>query len=494
MFVAIFERNIFNCDTFNIVAYLKGVIDDDYWMIYWKIILISKCFSKNLLGYNYFKLKVSLFFQLPFLYLMNSLNSFLQKNLFWFGALVAICLLLLLLALILCLDKMIRRSLLNRKSRHRLNSKSLSHHSQRGRAVSRTRSSGQPSTGHSTRNNTPYSTHTGTPYSTRPSSPYSNCLDTPYFSRATIPYASRATTPYSSHPDTPYTSRPDSPHFSRPGTPYISQHVSPYASLAETPLSTGSKNNEGTPTRGTSLALKLPPENASYLIDYNRFGVEDPFVEQFTERLSRRDMLPHHLQRKQYYPRDGRRHMKDYFTFESYPEMPPKVQQSRSRERKLDKRKEPRNVWKNEAFRYPGAGGSNISTMLQFCGPRSISKTLEQRDRSQPASERISNAHHREPILIAQQSTNEALGERPTTSGAKPKMKLPPGKVGIVVCPCGCGKPSKIYGTKQDIERIKKAGRVRIAKRGEQFKDKGLRPLASVAEFKRTGEGNEDMA
>nr|XP_036215910.1 uncharacterized protein LOC106621898 isoform X3 [Bactrocera oleae] len=283
-----------------------------------------------------------------------------SMNLFWFGAFVAICLLLLLLALILCLEEMIRRSaLLNRKSRSRLNSTSMSQLNQRGRGISRTRSSSRP------------------------------------------------------------------------------------------------------------------------------------------ERLSRRDMLPRHLQRQssqqRHQPSQGQRDMKDNFTFESYPELPPKVQQTRSHERKSDKRKEPRNVWKNEAFRYPGAGGSDISTMLQFRGPRSISKTLEQRGRSQP-SERTANVHHREPTLIAQRSTNDTLAEGPTSSGAKPKIKLPPGKVGIVVCPCGCGKPSKIYGTKQDIERIRKAGKVCIAKRGQQLKDKRLRPLASVVELKGTEEFNEDVA
>ncbi|XP_011212307.2 uncharacterized protein LOC105232349 isoform X2 [Bactrocera dorsalis] len=280
-----------------------------------------------------------------------------SMNLYWFGAFVAICLLLLLLALILCLEEMIRRSALsNRESRSRLKP-SKSHHSHRGRGSSRTRSSSRP------------------------------------------------------------------------------------------------------------------------------------------ERLSRRDMLPRHLQRQQQQqPSHGQRDMKDNFTFESYPDMPAKLQQARSLERKPDKRKEPRNVWKNEAFRYPGPGGSDISTMLQcFRGPRSISKTLEQRGRSQP-SERSANIHHKEPTLIAQRSTNETLVDGPTTSGAIPKIKLPPGKVGIVVCPCGCGKPSKIYGTKQDIERIRKAGKVCIAKRGQQFKDKRLRPLASVVELKGTEEGNEDVA
>lgn len=392
--------------------------------------------------------------------------------------------------------------MLNRKSRSRLNSTSMSQLNQRGRGISRTRSSSRPGTGHSTRsntsystrNNTPYSTRAGTPHSTRPTSPYSNRLDTHYSSHTATPYSTRATTPYSSHPNTPYTSHQHSPHSSRRVTPYTSQHVSPYAG---TPHSTRARSNERTPTRGTSLALKHPPENVPYLMDYRRFGVDDPFVEQFTERLSRRDMLPRHLQRQssqqRHQPSQGQRDMKDNFTFESYPELPPKVQQTRSHERKSDKRKEPRNVWKNEAFRYPGAGGSDISTMLQFRGPRSISKTLEQRGRSQP-SERTANVHHREPTLIAQRSTNETLAEGPTSSGAKPKIKLPPGKVGIVVCPCGCGKPSKIYGTKQDIERIRKAGKVCIAKRGQQLKDKRLRPLASVVELKGTEEFNEDVA
>ncbi|XP_011212306.2 uncharacterized protein LOC105232349 isoform X1 [Bactrocera dorsalis] len=423
-----------------------------------------------------------------------------SMNLYWFGAFVAICLLLLLLALILCLEEMIRRSALsNRESRSRLKP-SKSHHSHRGRGSSRTRSSSRPGTRHSTRsntsystrNNTPYSTRAGTPHSTRPNSPYSDRLDTPYSSHAATPYSTRATTPYSSHPDTPYTSRSNSPHSSRRVTPYTSRHVSPYAG---TPHTTRARSNERTPTRGTSLALKHPPENAPYFVDYRRFGVDDPFVQQFTERLSRRDMLPRHLQRQQQQqPSHGQRDMKDNFTFESYPDMPAKLQQARSLERKPDKRKEPRNVWKNEAFRYPGPGGSDISTMLQcFRGPRSISKTLEQRGRSQP-SERSANIHHKEPTLIAQRSTNETLVDGPTTSGAIPKIKLPPGKVGIVVCPCGCGKPSKIYGTKQDIERIRKAGKVCIAKRGQQFKDKRLRPLASVVELKGTEEGNEDVA
>ncbi|XP_011181096.2 uncharacterized protein LOC105211396 isoform X1 [Zeugodacus cucurbitae] len=416
-----------------------------------------------------------------------------SMNLFWFGAFVAICLLLLLLALILCLEEMIRRSsLLNRKSRHRLNSKSLSQMSQRDRGVSRTRSTSRPGTAHSTsntpystRNNTPYSTRAGTPHSTRPSSPYSNRLDTPY--------STRATTPYTSNPDTPYTSRTNSPHGRRRDTPH-SGHASPHTSNAGTPHSTRARSNERTPTRGTSLALKHPPENAPLFVDYQRYGLEDPFVEQFTERLSRRDMLPRHLQRKQQHPSPGERDMKDNFTFESYPIMPPKVQRSRSRERKPEKRKEPRNVWKNEAFRYPGPAGSYLSTIQPFGGPRSASQTLEQRARSQPRERTAKeHTHHREPKLIAQASTNETLGEKPTTSGAKPKIKLPPGKVGVVVCPCGCGKPSKIYGTKQDIERIRKAGRVCIAKRGEQLRDKRLKPLASVVELKGNEEGNEDM-
>uniref|UniRef100_A0A0K8UMF9 Prominin-like protein n=1 Tax=Bactrocera latifrons TaxID=174628 RepID=A0A0K8UMF9_BACLA len=423
-----------------------------------------------------------------------------SMNLYWFGAFVAICLLLLLLALILCLEEMIRRSASsNRESRSRLKL-SKSHHSHRGRGSSRTRSSSRPGTKHSTRsntsystrNNTPYSTRAGTPNSTRPNSPYSNRLDTPYSSHAATPYSTRATTPYSSHPDTPYTSRSNTPHSSRRVTPYTSRHVSPYAG---TPHTTRARSKDRTPTRGTSLALKHPPENAPYLVDYRRFGVDDPFVEQFTERLSRRDMLPRHLQRQQQQqPSQGQHDVKDNFTFESYPDMPAKLQQARSLERKPDRRKEPRNVWKNEAFRYPGPGGSDISTMLQcFRGPRSISKTLEQRGRSQP-SERTANVHHKEPTLIAQRSTNETLVDGPTTSGAIPKIKLPPGKVGIVVCPCGCGKPSKIYGTKQDIERIRKAGKVCIAKRGQQFKDRRLRPLASVVELRGTEEGNEDVA
>ncbi|CAD6997508.1 unnamed protein product [Ceratitis capitata] len=439
-----------------------------------------------------------------------------SMNLYWFGALVAVCLISLLLPLLLCQEEMIRRK--------RSDSVHFAYIDPDGRRHSQTRSSSRPGTSHSTHNSyTPNSTRTGTPQSSkregsphslrhysqhdmRNSSPYferrstlySDHVDTPYASHTNTPYSTRATTPFSSHPETPYNSHPVSPHTSQCaipapsrrgashsnyyGTPDINKNASP-----ETPHSTYDKSIERTPTRGTSLALKLPPDNESFLSDYKRFGVEDPFVQQFTERLSRRDMLPRRQQRKQQYPSEAQHDLRDYSKYESFPESSTNGEGKLLRTLRPNKLHiEPRSVWKNAAFRYPGLASSDISANQPTRMPTSISKVIEQRAKNR--------SKHMSTQLIPQEEANVTILNEPTTSRANAQLQFPPGKIGIVVCPCGCGKPSKIYGTREDIERIRKAGHVCIAKRSAQLRNKHLRPLASVVQLEEADEGDEDVA
>ncbi|XP_020716551.1 uncharacterized protein LOC101451657 isoform X2 [Ceratitis capitata] len=439
-----------------------------------------------------------------------------SMNLYWFGALVAVCLISLLLPLLLCQEEMIRRK--------RSDSVHFAYIDPDGRRHSQTRSSSRPGTSHSTHNSyTPYSTRTGTPQSSkqegsphslrhysqhdmRNSSPYferrstlySDHVDTPYASHTNTPYSTRATTPFSSHPETPYNSHPVSPHTSQCATPAPSRRGSSHSSYYGTPdinknaspetsHSTRDKSIERTPTRGTSLALKLPPDNESFLSDYKRFGVEDPFVQQFTERLSRRDMLPRRQQRKQQYPSEAQHDLRDYSKYESFPESSTNGEGKLLRTLRPNKLHiEPRSVWKNAAFRYPGLASSDISANQPTRMPTSISKVIEQRAKSR--------SKHMSTQLIPQEEANVTILNEPTTSRANAQLQFPPGKIGIVVCPCGCGKPSKIYGTREDIERIRKAGHVCIAKRSAQLRNKHLRPLASVVQLEEADEGDEDMA
>ncbi|XP_004534478.1 uncharacterized protein LOC101451657 isoform X3 [Ceratitis capitata] len=205
------------------------------------------------------------------------------------------------------------------------------------------------------------------------------------------------------------------------------------------------------------------------------------------ERLSRRDMLPRRQQRKQQYPSEAQHDLRDYSKYESFPESSTNGEGKLLRTLRPNKLHiEPRSVWKNAAFRYPGLASSDISANQPTRMPTSISKVIEQRAKSR--------SKHMSTQLIPQEEANVTILNEPTTSRANAQLQFPPGKIGIVVCPCGCGKPSKIYGTREDIERIRKAGHVCIAKRSAQLRNKHLRPLASVVQLEEADEGDEDMA
>ncbi|XP_067625175.1 uncharacterized protein [Eurosta solidaginis] len=391
-------------------------------------------------------------------------------NLFWSGAVVSVFILLLLLVLLIWLVEMLRRSYtpIGKSSRRRNASKT--------REKFRTRSTSRPSSiAHSSRTNTSYSTRDGTPISTRRNTPYSTRANTPQTSRSrNTAQSSRPDTPYSSHRVTPYSSERSTTHISH------TQADASYFSKQVTPRSISTRSSERTPTRGTGLAQKLPPIFDPYFNDYIGGSVhQDYLADRFTERLSRRDVLPRYQQRKLHYPCLGHRDK----TYETYPELPSIAHQTQqptlnaSVKQTHESSYEPKSMRKKNTFRYPGFAGSDFSTIHPGDIPRSISKVIERRGRSLPNETHERNAND---------------DKQPSSSGLNAEVPpLQPGKVGIILCPCGCGKPSKIYGTKDDIERIRKAGRICIAKRGEHLRNKHLKSFTSVMQL-RSDDPDED--